>query len=59
MGLSIVKSLVEMHSGAVKVASDWLGKGSEFTISLHICPGASAKTPEVASPHVAKLSVAC
>lgn len=33
IGLSLVKSLVEMHSGSVEVRSEY-GKGSEFTVKL-------------------------
>jgi CheY-like chemotaxis protein len=39
LGLTIVRSLVEMHGGAVAVASEGIGKGSEFTVRL---PAASA-----------------
>lgn len=34
LGLSLVKSLVELHGGAVSCRSDGLGKGSSFLISL-------------------------
>ena len=44
LGLTIVRSLVEMHGGAVAVASEGVGKGSEFTIRLPSAP-ASALTP--------------
>lgn len=33
LGLALVKSLVEMHDGSIRVKSE-LGKGSEFTITL-------------------------
>jgi len=34
LGLALVKGLVEMHGGSVRAASDGLGKGAAFTISL-------------------------
>jgi CheY-like chemotaxis protein len=34
LGLSLVKSLVELHEGKVTVHSEGLGRGSEFTIRL-------------------------
>lgn len=34
IGLTMVKSLVELHGGRVVAASDGLGKGSTFTVSL-------------------------
>jgi signal transduction histidine kinase/ActR/RegA family two-component response regulator len=39
LGLTIVRSLVELHGGAVAVASEGNGKGSEFIVRL---PAASA-----------------
>ncbi len=33
-GLTLVKSLVEMHGGTVEARSDGLGKGSEFAVRL-------------------------
>jgi PAS domain S-box-containing protein len=36
LGLSLVRSLVEMHGGLVRAESDGLDKGSTFTISLPI-----------------------
>ena len=34
LGLALVKGLVELHGGSVRVASDGLDKGAAFTISL-------------------------
>lgn len=38
IGLSIVKNLVELHGGTIRVASDGKGKGATFTIKLPIAP---------------------
>ena len=40
LGLSLVKSLVEMHGGWVKAHSAGLGTGSEFTVGLPCLPQA-------------------
>jgi signal transduction histidine kinase len=34
IGLSLVRSLVELHGGRVEAFSDGSGKGSEFVVSL-------------------------
>ena len=36
IGLSVVKSLVEMHSGTVEARSEGVGKGSEFVVKLPV-----------------------
>ncbi len=38
LGLSIVKTLVEMHGGSVRVASEGRGMGSQFSVSLPRAP---------------------
>ena len=43
IGLSLVKTLVEMHGGSVKVTSDGIDSGSTFTVVL---PTASGPAPE-------------
>ena len=40
LGLTLVKSLVEMHGGSVGVTSDGPAKGSEFCVRLPIARGA-------------------
>lgn len=37
VGLSLVRSIVELHNGRVSAYSDGLGKGSTFTMSLPVC----------------------
>lgn len=38
MGLTIVKNLVELHGGTVKVSSQGMNKGSIFMVSLPLAP---------------------
>ncbi len=45
IGLTLVKSLVEMHGGRVSAHSEGLGKGSEFTVRLPIANLASLPPP--------------
>ncbi|MEZ4408692.1 MAG: response regulator [Polyangiales bacterium] len=39
LGLSLVKSLVELHGGTVEARSEGLGMGSEFVVRLPLTPG--------------------
>jgi len=46
MGLSIVKSIVELHGGDVNVSSPGEGKGATFTVTLPAAPTATQKQEE-------------
>jgi signal transduction histidine kinase/ActR/RegA family two-component response regulator len=43
IGLSLAKTLVEMHGGAIHAQSGGLGQGSEFTVSLPLATQSAAK----------------
>jgi CheY-like chemotaxis protein len=55
LGLSIVRSLVEMHGGTVVADSAGAGSGAIFTVSL---PAALARAPKTEGPHQSDLSKA-
>ena len=45
LGLALAKSLLELHGGAITAASDGIGRGATFTITLpHPSPGAITAT---------------
>jgi signal transduction histidine kinase/CheY-like chemotaxis protein len=48
LGLSIVRSLVELHGGTVDAHSEGLGQGSEFRVWLP--PGIGSGVPDAKSP---------
>ena len=56
LGLAIVKSLAEIHGGSVTVASEGLGKGSSFTVSLPIKTSYSRSQPVTSSQNVLEAS---
>ena len=46
LGLAIVRHIVELHGGTVRVASDGLGKGATFTVALPIARGRAVSPAE-------------
>ena len=48
IGLTLVKTLVEMHGGTVEVHSDGLGRGSEFVVRLPILADTATPLPQPA-----------
>jgi PAS domain S-box-containing protein len=50
IGLTLVKTLVEMHGGTISVHSDGIGRGTEFEVRL---PVAAEATPARAEPAAA------
>jgi signal transduction histidine kinase len=50
IGLTLVRTLVEMHDGLVEAHSEGPGRGSEFVVWLPVLPDAPAEQREVAPP---------
>ncbi|MBF5045263.1 response regulator [Aggregicoccus sp. 17bor-14] len=49
IGLTLVRSLVQMHGGRVSALSEGLGYGSEFVVRLPLLPAVEAALPMAAS----------
>jgi PAS domain S-box-containing protein len=49
LGLTLVKTLVEMHDGSVAVHSEGLGRGTEFTVRLPVAAGPPRELPAPAA----------
>jgi signal transduction histidine kinase len=52
IGLAVVRGIVELHNGRVSVASDGLGSGTTFTVTLPLAAVAPGGGPEWCSPAV-------
>jgi PAS domain S-box-containing protein len=50
LGLAITRSLVEMHGGSIRVASEGKGRGASFLIELDTVPRDSAAEPPQQKP---------
>jgi CheY-like chemotaxis protein/anti-sigma regulatory factor (Ser/Thr protein kinase) len=56
IGLTLARSLVEMHGGTVEAQSDGLGNGSRFTVRLPVLPtSAVVRVEATASPNGKRL----
>jgi signal transduction histidine kinase/ActR/RegA family two-component response regulator len=55
VGLTVVKALVELHSGAVEAHSDGPGKGSHFRVRLPLLEAERASAPPAEKPSSAAL----
>jgi signal transduction histidine kinase/ActR/RegA family two-component response regulator len=47
LGLAIVRHIVELHGGTVRVASEGLGKGATFTVALPAAHARAMSPPEL------------
>ena len=54
LGLSLVRSLAELHGGSIEVRSDGPGRGSEFTIRLPAGKADGGQATETPSPSTAR-----
>ncbi len=57
IGLTLVRTLVELHGGKVSASSDGVGKGSEFTIMLPVAATPQMQDSEVAAAASCQTSV--
>ena len=50
IGLTLVRSLVELHGGSIGVESPGLGQGSEFTVRLPVQEASPRRDPDPKPP---------
>jgi PAS domain S-box-containing protein len=56
IGLTVARSIVELHGGTIRAVSEGRGKGAEFVIQLPLLAGGVARAPE--SPRAAEAAAA-
>jgi len=50
LGLTLARSIVEMHDGRIEAASDGLGRGAQFTVRLPLAAAAESAAPSAREP---------
>jgi signal transduction histidine kinase/CheY-like chemotaxis protein len=55
IGLTLVRTLVELHGGAIEVRSEGTGRGSEFIVRLPIAQREATPAPVAANPRVTEV----
>ncbi|HEV7578414.1 MAG TPA: hybrid sensor histidine kinase/response regulator, partial [Caldimonas sp.] len=53
LGLAIARNLVELHGGAIAVASEGAGRGARFTVTLPVADAATESVADVPAPPAA------
>ena len=56
IGLTLVRSLVQMHGGTVEASSDGAGKGSVFTVRLPVGASSESRSPSVPVVELRKIT---